>query len=44
MALKMTQTFAVDPESHQLRITVQVEGNGRMQARSFTHVYDLDAK
>ncbi len=41
---KMTQTFAVDPESHQLRITVQVEGNGRMQARSFTHVYDLDAK
>jgi hypothetical protein len=41
---KMTQTFAVDPESHQLRITVQVEGNGRMQARSFTHVYDLDTK
>jgi hypothetical protein len=41
---KMTQTFAVDPESHQLRITVQVEGNGRAQARSFTHVYDLDAK
>jgi hypothetical protein len=41
---KMTQTFAVDPESHQLRITVQVEGNGRMQARSFTHVYDLDGK
>jgi hypothetical protein len=41
---KMTQTFAVDPESHQLRITVQVEGNGRSQARSFTHVYDLDVK
>ena len=41
---KMTQTFAVDPESHQLRITVQVEGNGRAEARSFTHVYDLDAK
>jgi hypothetical protein len=41
---KMTQTFAIDPDSHQLRITVQVEGNGRMQARSFTHVYDLDAK
>jgi len=41
---KMTQTFAVDPDSHQLRITVQVEGNGRMEARSFTHVYDLDAK
>ena len=41
---KMTQTFAVDPGSHQLRIAVHVEGNGRAQARSFTHVYDLDAK
>jgi hypothetical protein len=41
---KMTQTFAVDPESHQLRITVQVEGNGRSQARSFTHVYDPDTQ
>jgi hypothetical protein len=41
---KMTQTFAVDPESHQLRITVQMESNGRTEARSFTHVYDPDAK
>jgi hypothetical protein len=41
---RMTQTFAVDPETRQLRITVQVEGNGRVQARSFTHVYDPDAK
>ncbi|MBI3490397.1 MAG: hypothetical protein HY047_01145 [Acidobacteria bacterium] len=41
---EMTQTFAVDPESRQLRVTVQVEGNGRAQARSFTHVYDLDKK
>src|SRR6185436_16082405 len=26
---KITQTFNVDPESHQLRIVVQMEGGGR---------------
>src|SRR5207249_8182464 len=26
---KMTQTFLVDPETHKLRITVQMEGGGR---------------
>lgn len=40
---KMTQTFAVDPELHQLRITVQMEGRNN-QPRSFTRVYDADAR
>ena len=40
---KMTQTFVADPEHHQLRITVQMEGGGRSgEARSITHVYDRD--
>jgi hypothetical protein len=43
---KATQTFTVDPESHQLRITVQMEGragrNGNAPPRSMTHVYDMD--
>jgi len=40
---KVTQTFAADPEHHQLRITVQMEGSGRSgQARTITHVYDRD--
>ncbi len=40
---KMTQTFFVDPETHTLRITVQMEARGRnTQARSITHVYDPD--
>jgi hypothetical protein len=37
---KMTQTFAVDPESHQLRVTVQMEGGRSRQPRTITHVYD----
>ena len=51
----MTQTFVVDPETHKLRITVQMEGGGRAstgsgqaagnsQARSITHVYDPDER
>jgi hypothetical protein len=39
---KASQTYAVDPESHQLRITVQMEGGRGGQARSTTHVYDAD--
>jgi len=40
---KMTQTFVADPEHHQLRITVQMEGGGRSgEARTVTHVYDRD--
>ena len=39
---KMTQTFAVDPEGKQLRITVVMEGRG--QPRTITQVYDADQK
>lgn len=41
---KMTQTFVVDPETHKLRVTVQMEGRSKDQARSITHVYDPDAQ
>jgi hypothetical protein len=38
---KMTQTFSVDSDTHQLRVSVQVEGGGRSRpARTITHVYD----
>jgi hypothetical protein len=37
---KMTQTFAVDPESHQLRVSVQMEGGRSRQPRTVAHVYD----
>jgi hypothetical protein len=36
---KMTQTFSVDPDAHQLRIVVQMDG-GRSGPRTVTHVYD----
>jgi hypothetical protein len=39
---KMTQTFAINPELHQLRVTVQVEASGQTPARTMTHVYDAD--
>lgn len=39
---KATQSFVVDPETHQLRIVVVMDtGNG--QPRTITHVYDFDA-
>jgi hypothetical protein len=41
---KMTQTFSVDPESKQLRITVLMEGGRSAQPRTITQVYDADAK
>ncbi len=43
---KITQTFNLDPESHQLRIVLQMEGGGRgnNQPRSITHVYDADQR
>jgi len=36
---KMTQTFSVDAERHQLRVVVQMEGRSG-QPRTITHVYD----
>jgi hypothetical protein len=41
---KMTQTFSVDPESHQLRVTVQMEGGRSKETRTITHVYDKSDK
>jgi hypothetical protein len=42
--LKATETFAMNPELHQLRITAQIEGDRGGQARTITHVYDSDAR
>jgi hypothetical protein len=41
---KMTQTFAVDPEHKQLRLTVVMEGGRSGQPRTITQVYDADAR
>jgi hypothetical protein len=41
---KMIQTFAIDPETRQLRISVQIEAGRSGQARSINHVYDADPK
>jgi hypothetical protein len=37
---RMTQTYTVDGERRQLRITVQMQGGRDGQQRSITHVYD----
>jgi hypothetical protein len=41
---KITQTFAVDPESKQLRLTVVMEEGRSGQPRTITQVYDADAR
>jgi hypothetical protein len=47
---KITQTYVVDPEHHQLRITAEMEnrggssGSGQSKTRTITHVYDADAR
>jgi hypothetical protein len=45
---KMTQSFAVDSEHHQLRVTIVMEGGTRGgqsgQPRTITHVYDADSR
>jgi hypothetical protein len=41
---KATQTYAVDPETHRLSVTVQMQGGRSGQARTITHVYDPDAR
>jgi hypothetical protein len=40
--MKATETYAINPELHQLRITAQIEGDRGGQARTVTHVYDSD--
>jgi hypothetical protein len=41
---KMTQTFSVDPDARQLRLTVVMEGGRSGQPRTITQVYDADAR
>lgn len=41
---KMTQTFAVDPETKQLRITLVMTGGRSKEPRTMTQVYDADPK
>ncbi len=42
--MKLTETYALVPETHQLRISVQIEGGRGGQARTVTHVYDSDGR
>ena len=41
---KITQTYAVDPDHRQLRITAQMENRAGQSPRTMTHVYDADAR
>jgi hypothetical protein len=41
---KMTQTFSVVPQTHQLRITLEMEGGRGGQPRTVTQVYDADER
>ena len=41
---KLTQTFAVDPEGRQLRITVVMDGGRSGQLLTVTQVYDADLR
>jgi hypothetical protein len=41
---KITETYSVDPELHQLRVASQIEASGNNQKRTVTHVYDADAR
>jgi hypothetical protein len=41
---KITQTYSVDPEHHQLKIVASMEGRNGQPPRTITHVYDPDAR
>ena len=41
---KITQSFSVDPEHHQLRIVAVIEGGRNNQPRTITHVYDSEPR
>ena len=41
---RMTQTFTVEPERRQLRITVVMSGGRSTQTRTITHVFDADPR
>jgi hypothetical protein len=38
---KMTQSFSVDPEKHQLHVVLEMERGRSGQPRTISHVYDL---
>ena len=42
--IKVTQTYALNPELHQLRLTTQVEGARGGQARTISTVYDAEQR
>jgi hypothetical protein len=39
---KITETYTVDPDKHQLRVTVQTDAARNRPARTQNRVYDLD--
>jgi hypothetical protein len=41
---KITQTFVAAPDTHQLRITVQMESRDSKEPRTMTYVYDAAAR
>ncbi len=41
---KMTETYAIDPEHHQLRVTLQTEGGHGRKPMTMNRVYDLDPR
>ena len=41
---KMTETYAVDPEHHQLHVTLQTEGGHGRKPLTMNRVYDLDPR
>ena len=42
--MKATETYAINPELHQLRLTTQFDGGRGGQPRSVTHVYDSEGR
>jgi hypothetical protein len=41
---KMTETYVVEPEHHQLHVTLQTEGGHGRKAMTMNRVYDLDPR
>ena len=41
---KITQTFSVDQDTHQLRIVLLLEGGRESQPRTITHLYDAESR
>jgi hypothetical protein len=41
---KVTETYSVDAQSHQLRLVAEMEGRNGGSPETYTHVYDPDAR